>query len=46
MEQAFIEHLDQIYFDGYGDQFKDNPDRFYRQLAEFSEMYGTKKIRL
>lgn len=47
MEQAFIEHLDQIYFEGYGEQFKEeNPDTFYRQLAEFSEMYSTSKIRL
>ncbi|MGN7204428.1 hypothetical protein ACTHQF_09155 [Pedobacter sp. SAFR-022] len=47
MEQAFLEHLDQLYFEGYGEQFReDNPESFYRQLAEFSEIHGTKKIRL
>jgi len=44
MEQEFIEHLDQIYWSGYGLQFReDNPDTFYRQLAEFAEMYGFKR---
>ncbi|MGE6220387.1 hypothetical protein ACQKCH_11220 [Nubsella zeaxanthinifaciens] len=41
MEQVFIEHLDQIYWQGYGRQFReDNPDAFYRQLAEFTELYS------
>jgi len=46
MEQAFIEYLDQIYYEGYGEQFReDNPDTFYRQLAEDTEIYSTSKIR-
>ena len=40
METEFIEHLDQLYDAGYGEQFKeDNPDAFYRQLAEFENHY-------
>ncbi|WP_256004953.1 hypothetical protein [Pedobacter deserti] len=44
MEQVFIEHLDQLYWPGYGLQFRDdNPDAFYRQLAEFLELYSLKR---
>lgn len=40
MEAVFIEWLDQIYWFGYGAEFKeDNPDQFNRQLLEFSEMH-------
>lgn len=41
MEQIFIEYLDQIYWEGYGETFReDNPHTFYRQLAEFSTNYN------
>lgn len=41
METEFIEHLDQLYDAGYGEQFKeDNPEAFYRQLAEFENHYS------
>lgn len=44
MEQVFIEHLDQLYWQGYGQQFKeDNPDAFNRQLAEFAELHSIRK---
>ncbi|MES2458241.1 MAG: hypothetical protein V4594_21970 [Bacteroidota bacterium] len=40
MEAAFIDHLDQIYWQGYGEEFKaDNPNAFYRQFAEFKNQY-------
>ncbi|MGY4539434.1 hypothetical protein ACVW0P_003868 [Mucilaginibacter sp. UYNi724] len=40
MEAAFIDHLDQIYWQGYGEDFKaDNPQAFYRQLAEFKNQH-------
>lgn len=40
MEAVFIDHLDQIYWNGYGEEFKaDNPDAFYRQLAEFKNQH-------
>ncbi|MBC6112992.1 hypothetical protein ACFOG5_19310 [Pedobacter fastidiosus] len=40
MEAAFIDQLDQIYWQGYGEEFKaDNPDAFYRQFAEFKNQY-------
>lgn len=44
METEFIEHLDQLYDAGYGEQFKeDNPNAFYRQLAEFENQYSNQK---
>jgi len=40
MEAAFIDHLDQIYWRGYGEEFKaENPDAFYSQSAEFKNQY-------
>lgn len=40
MEAVFIDHLDQIYWNGYGEEFKaDNPVAFYRQLAEFKNQH-------
>ena len=44
MEQAFIDYLDQIYWQGYGNQFKeDNPDAYNRQLAEFAELHSLQR---
>lgn len=41
MEEVFIDHLDQIYWQGYGQKFRaDNPDAFYKQLAEFNINYN------
>lgn len=40
MEAAFIDHLDQIYWQGYGEDFKaDKPQAFYRQLADFKNQF-------
>lgn len=44
METAFIEFLDQLYKEGYGETFReDNPDAFYKQLAEFENLYHIPK---
>lgn len=44
MEEVFIEHLDQIYWQGYGQDFReDNPDAFYQQLAEFTNTHKIPK---
>lgn len=41
MLDAFIEYLDQIYYQGYGEQFQeDNPDCFYQQFAQFINLYS------
>lgn len=40
METAFIEFLDGLYYPGYAACFVDeNPDAYYRQLAEFQNLY-------
>lgn len=40
METVFIEFLDQMYWEGYGEQFKeDNPTHFNRQLREFKKQH-------
>ncbi|MGN8068409.1 hypothetical protein [Mucilaginibacter sp. 22184] len=44
MEEVFIDHLAQLYWQGYGEAFReDNPDAFYQQLAEFNNTYKTPK---
>lgn len=44
MEEVFMDHLDQIYWQGYGQAFReDNPDAFYHQLAEFTDIFKTPK---
>lgn len=44
MEEVFIEQLDQIYWQGYGEQFReDNPDAYGKQLAEFMNSYKIQK---
>lgn len=36
MEQAFLKHLDQLYWDGYGEAFReDSPDAFQQQLMAY-----------
>jgi len=43
MLAEFIEFLDHIYHGGYGQGFReDNPQEFYRQLAEFSKQHHFK----
>ena len=40
MEVVFIEFLDQMYWEGYGEQFKiDNPTHFYKQLRAFKKQH-------
>lgn len=44
MEEAFIEHLDQLYWEGYGQEFREsNPDTFQRQLSEFLNIHKAQK---
>lgn len=44
MEEVFIGHLDQLYWQGYGEQFKeDNPNAFWQQLTEFTNTYKALK---
>lgn len=44
METAFIEFLDGLYYPGYAVCFVDeNPDAYYRQLAEFQNLYQSAK---
>ncbi|MET4084040.1 hypothetical protein ABIB40_004014 [Pedobacter sp. UYP30] len=44
MEEVFIEHLDQIYWQGYGMGLReDNPEDFYKQLGEFTDTYKIPK---
>ena len=44
MEEVFIEQLDQIYWQGYGEEFKeDNPNAYYKQLNEFMDSYKIPK---
>jgi hypothetical protein len=46
MLAEFIEFLDQIYHGGYGQDFREeNPQEFYRQLAEFSKQHSKNEIR-
>lgn len=43
MLEAFIEFLDEIYFGGYGQEFREeNPKEFYRQLAQFTKLHHSK----
>ncbi|ETZ20188.1 hypothetical protein [Pedobacter sp. V48] len=40
METTFIEFLDGLFYGGYASCFVDeNPEAYYRQLAEFSNLY-------
>ncbi|GGC42716.1 hypothetical protein GCM10011386_38690 [Parapedobacter defluvii] len=40
MEEAFIEHLDQLYWEGYGQKFRDmNPKAYLEQLIKFMKTY-------
>lgn len=40
MEEVFIEQLDQIYWQGYAEQFQaDNPKAYWQQLNEFTNSY-------
>lgn len=40
MEEVFIEFLDQMYWEGYGEQFKDdNPIDFNKQLRQFKKQH-------
>ncbi len=45
MEQAFLEYLDQLYWEGYGETFREeNPTEYQRQLTAFvCEHRGTAK---
>lgn len=44
METVFIEFLDQMYWEGYGEQFKeDNPTHFNKQLRQFKKQYQIPK---
>ena len=44
MEEVFIEQLDQIYWTGYGEEFKENnPNAYYKQLTEFKNSHITPK---
>lgn len=44
MEEVFIEQLDQIYWQGYAEQFReDNPDAYWQQLSEFKNSYKIPK---
>lgn len=44
MEEVFIEQLDQIYWQGYAEQFReDNPDAYWQQLSEFTNSYKIPK---
>ncbi|WP_262510300.1 hypothetical protein [Nubsella zeaxanthinifaciens] len=37
MEEAFIEHLDQLYWQGYGETLKEGDQQtYYTQFIEFS----------
>lgn len=44
MEEVFIEQLDQIHWQGYGEQFRENnPAQYQKQLNEFIDNYKTPK---
>jgi hypothetical protein len=44
MEEVFIEFLDQMYWEGYGDAFKeDNPVHFNKQLRAFKKQHQIQK---
>lgn len=44
MEEVFIEHLDQIYWQGYGEVLKeDNPFSYHQQLTAFTDTYKTQR---
>lgn len=45
MEQAFLEYLDQLYWEGYGETFREeNPKEYKKQLIAFiCEHRGTAK---
>ncbi len=44
METVFIEFLDQMYWEGYGEQFKeDNPAHFNKQLRQFKKQHQIPK---
>lgn len=41
MEEVFIEYLDQIYWEGYGEEFRSENQIIYGiQLAEFTENHN------
>ena len=43
MESAFIDFLDQLFQEGYAEDFRENnPDAYYSQLAEFENQYSNK----
>lgn len=42
MEEVFIEQLDQLYWKGYGEEFKENnPNAYNKQLTEFINNHKT-----
>lgn len=42
MQEVFMEWLDQIYWEGYVETFREEePGTFHRQLTEFSTIYKT-----
>lgn len=44
MYEAFIEYLDQLYYDGYGVEFEEeNPKAFYQQLDRFKKQHTIKR---
>lgn len=44
MLEAFIEFLDQLYWQGYGVEFEEeNPKAFYRQLDKFKKQHIQKR---
>lgn len=44
MESAFIDFLDQMFQEGYAEDFRgNNPDAYYSQLAEFENQYSHTK---
>lgn len=44
MEEVFAEYLDQLFYKGYAEKFKDdNPDAYESQLTEFKNLYSIPK---
>lgn len=44
MEEVFAEYLDQLFYQGYAEKFKDdNPNAYESQLSEFMNLYSIPK---